>query len=86
MVDIAVLFGADKDRATQELKESLDFEIKLANVSKTLQLFMGIMSFQCHLIRSAKSLLYMLRVIAKLSGDSKNSNVTMDVIILASSS
>lgn len=33
MVDIAVLFGADRDRATAELKESLDFEIKLANVS-----------------------------------------------------
>lgn len=34
MVDIAVLFGADRDRATRELKESLEFEIKLANVSK----------------------------------------------------
>lgn len=35
MVDISVLFGADRDRATKELKESLEFEIKLANVSKT---------------------------------------------------
>lgn len=33
MVDIAVLFGADRDRASKELKESLDFEILLANVS-----------------------------------------------------
>lgn len=33
MVDIAVLFGADRDRASRELKESLDFEILLANVS-----------------------------------------------------
>jgi membrane metallo-endopeptidase-like protein 1 len=33
MVDIAVLFGADKERAASELKESLSFEIKLANVS-----------------------------------------------------
>lgn len=33
MVDIAVLFGADRDRAQKELKESLEFEIKLANVS-----------------------------------------------------
>ncbi|XP_030765452.1 neprilysin-2 isoform X1 [Sitophilus oryzae] len=33
MVDIAVLFGAEKDRAINELKESLDFEIKLANIS-----------------------------------------------------
>lgn len=33
MVDIAVLFGADKKRATKELMESLQFEISLANVS-----------------------------------------------------
>ena len=32
MVDIAVLFGADRDRATKELKDSLDFEMSLANV------------------------------------------------------
>lgn len=33
MVDIAVILGADPDRASKELKESLEFEIKLANVS-----------------------------------------------------
>lgn len=33
MIDIAVEFGAERDRATRELRESLDFEIKLANVS-----------------------------------------------------
>ena len=33
MVDIAVLFGADRDRATSELMDSLNFEMKLANVS-----------------------------------------------------
>lgn len=33
MVDISVLFGADRTRALKELEESLDFEIKLANVS-----------------------------------------------------
>lgn len=35
MVDIAVLFGADKIDAEKELKESLFFEIKLANVSQS---------------------------------------------------
>jgi membrane metallo-endopeptidase-like protein 1 len=33
MVDVAVILGADRDRATDELRESLDFEISLANVS-----------------------------------------------------
>lgn len=38
MVDIAVILGADPDRARKELRESLEFEIKLANVSHS-QLF-----------------------------------------------
>ncbi|XP_075145617.1 M13 family metallopeptidase neprilysin 2 isoform X2 [Haematobia irritans] len=33
MVDMAVLFGADKDKATKELGESLQFEMDLANIS-----------------------------------------------------
>lgn len=33
IVDIAVLFGASKDKAMNELKESLKFEINLATVS-----------------------------------------------------
>lgn len=33
MVDIAVIYGADRNRAEQELMESLEFEMKLANVS-----------------------------------------------------
>ncbi|XP_026683285.1 neprilysin-2-like [Diaphorina citri] len=37
MIDIAVLLGADKDVATEELKESLEFEIKLANISLPLE-------------------------------------------------
>ncbi|XP_065215808.1 neprilysin-2 isoform X2 [Planococcus citri] len=37
MVDIAVLFGADRNRATKELRESLDFEIQLANISLPLE-------------------------------------------------
>lgn len=37
MVDIAVLFGADRSRAVKELKESLDFEIGLAKISLPLE-------------------------------------------------
>lgn len=37
MVDIAVLFGADRQRATKELRESLDFEIALAKISLPLE-------------------------------------------------
>ncbi|GJQ69914.1 Nep2 [Trypoxylus dichotomus] len=33
MVDIAVIFGADKERAKKDLSESLEFEMKLANIS-----------------------------------------------------
>lgn len=31
-VNMAVLLGADRDRAKQELKESIEFEIQIANV------------------------------------------------------
>ncbi|XP_060860161.1 neprilysin-2-like [Metopolophium dirhodum] len=34
IVDIAVLFGADRQRATKELSESLDFEIELAKIEE----------------------------------------------------
>lgn len=33
MVDISVILGANRDRAQRELKESLEFEMKLANIS-----------------------------------------------------
>lgn len=36
MVDIAVLLGAERPRAEVELKDSLEFEMKLANVSTLL--------------------------------------------------
>ncbi|XP_046397833.1 neprilysin-2-like isoform X2 [Ischnura elegans] len=36
-VDIAVLMGADRARASKELKESLNFEIKLANISLPME-------------------------------------------------
>lgn len=35
MVDIAVLFGADKDQAKEQLLQSLEFEMALANVCTT---------------------------------------------------
>lgn len=34
-VDIAVMFGADRTCAERELKDALDFEVALANVSYT---------------------------------------------------
>lgn len=33
MVDIAVIYGAERERAESELMESLEFEMALANVS-----------------------------------------------------
>lgn len=36
MTDIAEILGADKANAAEELKESLEFEMKLSNVSLTL--------------------------------------------------
>lgn len=35
MVDIAVIYGANRNRAEKELMDSLKFEMKLANVSVT---------------------------------------------------
>jgi neprilysin len=32
-VDMAVLYGADQNKAEKEMKEALDFEIELAKVS-----------------------------------------------------
>jgi len=32
MLDIAVLFGADRQRAIKEMRESLEFEIELAKI------------------------------------------------------
>lgn len=36
MVDMAVIYGADKSRAERELLDSLNFEIALANVSSLM--------------------------------------------------
>jgi hypothetical protein len=33
LVDIAVILGANRDRAVKEIHESVEFEMKLANVS-----------------------------------------------------
>lgn len=35
IVDVAVIFGADRKRAERELKDSLDFELAMKNVSYT---------------------------------------------------
>jgi len=35
-VDLAILLGADPDTARKDLREALEFEIKLANVSCTV--------------------------------------------------
>lgn len=37
MVDIAVLFGAEKPRAIREMKQIIEFEMQLANVSTRRQ-------------------------------------------------
>lgn len=39
MVDLAVIYGADRKRAEPELMDSLNFEIALANVSFCLQTY-----------------------------------------------
>lgn len=41
MVDLAVIYGADRSRAEKELKESLEFEIELAKVSNYLLLLIS---------------------------------------------
>lgn len=38
MVDVAVIYGADRKRATKELKDSLEFEMELARVIHLSQL------------------------------------------------
>lgn len=45
MVDLAVIFGADRSKAETELKESLLFEIELANVSIFINLFICLFFF-----------------------------------------
>lgn len=39
MVDIATILGAERSRAEVELKESLQFEMKLANVSDFMVMY-----------------------------------------------
>lgn len=35
MVDVAIIFGADKDRAKEEFLDVMEFETSLANVRET---------------------------------------------------
>lgn len=39
MVDNAVIFGANRTRAEEEMKDALEFEMKLANVIFQKQIF-----------------------------------------------
>jgi hypothetical protein len=38
-VDMAVLYGANRSRAEKEMKDVLDFEFALANVSRFIDIF-----------------------------------------------
>jgi hypothetical protein len=38
VVDIAVILGANRERATKEIADSIEFEMKLANVSDCMSL------------------------------------------------
>lgn len=68
MVDIAVLFGAKRETAATELKESLTFEIALANVSLRIYLkidfnFLNFVSsrFPCQMKRDVTLLPFIIQ-------------------------
>lgn len=48
MVDLAVIYGAEKSRAETELLESLNFEISLANVSISVFSFDKLLNERFH--------------------------------------
>lgn len=51
MVENAVVFGANKTRAEEEMREAIELEMKLANVSTTvIDLLVICFSFACTLI------------------------------------
>lgn len=55
MVDVAVILGADRNRAERELKDSLTFEIQLANVSLIINNFFKMISIMINFITLKKS-------------------------------
>lgn len=51
MVDVAVIFGADKERAKKEFLEALQFETSLANVCRKMHILSTFKRFFHRIIR-----------------------------------
>ena len=57
LVDIAVALGAKRDRAAKEIRESIEFEMKLANVSVHVPVASSLLpSSHSHIIKNLHNL------------------------------